>query len=31
VPAVIDGLVTLSTPRHQSSAEWLAGIVVVND
>jgi hypothetical protein len=31
VPAVIDVLVTLSTPRHQSSADWIAGIVVVND
>jgi uncharacterized RDD family membrane protein YckC len=31
VPCVISGLVILSTPRHQSLADWVAGIVVVSD
>ena len=31
VPAVIDVLVTLATPRHQSPAPWIAGIVVADD
>ena len=31
LPAIINGLVMLATPRHQSPADWLAGIVTVKD
>jgi hypothetical protein len=30
-PLVVEALVTLATPRHQSLPEWAAGIVVVRD
>jgi len=31
LPVIINGLVMLATPRHQSPADWLAGIVTVKD
>jgi len=31
LPAITNGLVMLVTPRHQSPADWLAGIVTVKD
>jgi hypothetical protein len=31
VAPVVDALVTLLMPRHQSLPEWVAGIVVVRD
>jgi hypothetical protein len=31
IPAVINAVIILGTPRHQSSADWIAGIVVVRD
>jgi hypothetical protein len=31
IPAVIDAAAILVTPRHQSPADWIAGIVTVRD
>jgi hypothetical protein len=31
VPAILEALVRLGTPRHQSLSDWVAGIVVVRD